>query len=50
MGMTNNQFQAFTRLVKFVTKIIFEMVSDPEKRKQLEAELDEILQSLLEDK
>lgn len=49
MGMTNKQFQAFTRLVKFVTKIIFELVKDDDLKKQLEKELDEILQSILED-
>lgn len=49
MGMTNKQFQAFTRLVKFVTKIIFELVKDEDLKKQLEGELDDILQSILED-
>lgn len=49
MGMTNKQFQAFTRLVKFVTKIIFELVKDEDLKKQLEKELDDILQSILED-
>ena len=49
MGMTNKQFQAFTRLVKFVTKIIFEMVKDENTKKELEKELDTILQSILED-
>ena len=49
MGMTNKQFQAFTRLVKFATKIIFELVKDEELQKQLEKELDSILQSILED-
>lgn len=50
MGMTNKQFQAFTRLVKFVTKIIFELVQDDNTKKELEKQLDEILQSILEDK
>lgn len=49
MGMTNKQFLAFTSLVKFATKIIFEFVKDDELKKQLENELDEILQSILED-
>lgn len=49
MGMTNKQFQAFARLVKFVTKIIFEFVKDDDLKKQLEKELDDILQSILED-
>ena len=46
MEMTNKQFQAFTRLVKLVTKIIFEHVKDEELKEQLEEELDDILQSL----
>ncbi len=50
MGMTNKQFQAFTRLVKFVTKIIFELVKDESLKKELEKELDDILQSIFEDK
>lgn len=49
IGMTDKQFLAFTRLVKFVTKIIFELVKDEELKKQLEKELDDILQSILED-
>lgn len=49
MRMTNKQFQAFTRLVKFATKIIFEYVKDDDLKKLLEKELDEILQSILED-
>ncbi len=49
MGMTNKQFQAFTRLVKFATKIIFELVKDENLKKELEKELDDILQSILED-
>ena len=46
MEMTNKQLQAFTRLVKLVTKIIFEFVKDEELKEQLEEELDDILQSL----
>ena len=49
MGMTNKQFQAFMRLVKFCTKIIFEVGKDDETKKKLENELDGILQSILED-
>lgn len=33
MVMINKQFQAFTGLVKFVTKIIFELVQDEELKK-----------------
>lgn len=47
--MTNRQLLAFEKLVKFATKIIFEFAPDVETKKQLEKELDSILQSILKD-
>ncbi len=48
MGMTNKQFQGFVRMIQMLNKLIYNE-TDENKRKELEQEYNDILQSMLED-